>query len=81
VSSAKVSQLLCQRFAKLIGQIIGLLPSREKIRLCVDSTMGQIILYVPVGPGLVGFWSELKSMAAQLDRLANYIADFSLACL
>ena len=77
----KVSRPLYERFLELVGKIIGLPPGHEKTRLCVHSIMGQIMLYVLAGPVLVRLWPELKMTPAQLDLIADHIADFSLAYL
>lgn len=77
----KVSQPVYERLLELVGEIIDLPPDHETTRLCTHSVMGQIFLYVLAGPVLVRFWPELKMTPAQLDRIANHIADFSLAYL
>jgi TetR/AcrR family transcriptional regulator, regulator of cefoperazone and chloramphenicol sensitivity len=77
----KVSRPVYDRFLQLVGQIIGLPPGHEKTRLCVHSIMGQIMLYVMASPVLTRLWPELKMTPAQLDRIADHIADFSLAYL
>jgi len=65
----------------LVGGIIGGVPHDEKTRLCVHSVMGQMIVYALARPFLVRLWPELKMTPAQLDRIADHIADFSLAFL
>ncbi len=77
----KVSRPVYERLPELVGEIVDLPPSRETTRLCTHSVMGQIFLYVKAGPVLMRFWPELKMTPAQLDRIADHIADFSLAYL
>jgi AcrR family transcriptional regulator len=77
----KVSRPVYERLLELIGEIIHLPPDHEKTRLCTHSVMGQIFLYVQAGPVLARFWPQLKMTPAQLDRIADHIADFSLAYL
>jgi AcrR family transcriptional regulator len=70
-----------ERMLELIGSITGLPPHGEKNRLCVLSVMGQVLMYILQGPFLARIWPELKMMPEQLDRIADHIADFSLAYL
>jgi len=77
----KVSRPLYERLLGLIGQIIHLPATHEKTRLCTQSVMGQIILYVLACPILTKLWPEMKMTPAMLDRIADHIADFSLAYL
>lgn len=69
------------RMLALIGEILGLPPDHERTRLCQNSIMGQILLYPLAWPLLIHFWPQLKKTPAQLDRVAEHIADFSLAYL
>jgi AcrR family transcriptional regulator len=77
----KVSRPLYLRFLELVGKIIGMPPSHEKTRLCVHSIMGQITLYVMARPVLERLWPEMDMTPAQVERIADHIADFSLAYL
>jgi TetR/AcrR family transcriptional regulator, regulator of cefoperazone and chloramphenicol sensitivity len=70
-----------ERMLGLVGEITGLQPHDEKTRLCVHSVMGQVFLYIMQGPFLARVWPELKMTPEQLDRIADHIADFSLAFL
>lgn len=70
-----------ERMLGLIGTITGLPPHDEKTRLCAHSLMGQVFLYIMQGPFLARIWPELKMTPEQLDRIADHIADFSLAYL
>lgn len=76
-----VSRPIYKRVLELTGELIGLPPSAEKTRLSAHSIMGQIMLYALAGPVLKQLWPELKMTPAQLDRIADHIADFSLGCL
>ena len=70
-----------ERMLGLVGSITGLPPHDEKTRFCVHSVMGQVFLYILQGPFLARIWPELKMTPEQLDRIADHIADFSLAYL
>jgi TetR/AcrR family transcriptional regulator, regulator of cefoperazone and chloramphenicol sensitivity len=69
------------RLRELIGSIIGLPHDDEKTRLCTHSIVGQIVHYMHARPILMRLWPEFKMAPAQLDRIAQHIADFSLAHL
>jgi TetR/AcrR family transcriptional regulator, regulator of cefoperazone and chloramphenicol sensitivity len=69
------------RFREIVGEIIGLPADHEKTRLCVHSIIGQAIHYVQGRPILARLWPELKMTPDQVDRIADHIADFSLAYL
>lgn len=77
----KVSRPLYERMLDLVGQIIQLPADDEKTRLCTHSVMGQIFLYALACPILMKLWSGMKMTPEQMDRIANHIADFSLAYL
>lgn len=77
----KVSRPLYERLLNLIGQIIHLPADNEKTRLCTFSVMGQIILYALACPILSKLWPGMKMTGDQMDRIADHIADFSLAYL
>jgi AcrR family transcriptional regulator len=77
----KVTRPLYRRFLDLIGQIIHLPSNHEKTRLCTQSVWGQIFLYALAGPLLTKLWPGMKMTPAQMDRIADHIADFSLAYL
>ena len=69
------------RLLAVIGEILGLPAEHETTRLCQNSIMGQILLYPLAWPLLAHFWPQLKKTPAQLDRVAEHIAEFSLAYL
>lgn len=76
-----VSRPLYDRFRQLIGRMIGLPMDHEKTRLCTHSVIGQIVHYGHSRAFLQRLWPEQKMTPKQLDRIADHIADFSLAFL
>jgi AcrR family transcriptional regulator len=77
----KAGRPLFKRLLELVGGMIGLPPEDEKTRLCAVSVIGQILAYVSPVPYLSAVWPELKMTPDQVDRIADHIADFSLAYL
>ena len=77
----KVMRPIHDRVRQVVGKIIGRSPDHEQTRLCTYSIMGQMLLYVLASPVLMRLWPEMKMTPEQLDRVANHIADFSLAYL
>jgi TetR/AcrR family transcriptional regulator, regulator of cefoperazone and chloramphenicol sensitivity len=75
----KVGRPIFQRMLELIGGMIGLPADDDKTRLCAVSVMGQILVYIFARPLLAGVWPELKMTPEQIDRIADHVADFSLA--
>ena len=69
------------RVRKAVGEIIGLPPEHETTRLSVNSIVGQILFYTFSWPVLAHLQPELKLTPDQVDRIADHIADFSLAYL
>jgi TetR/AcrR family transcriptional regulator, regulator of cefoperazone and chloramphenicol sensitivity len=69
------------RVRKAVGEVIGLPPDHETTRLSVNSIVGQILFYTFSKPVLSHLMPELKLTPDQLDRIADHIADFSLAYL
>lgn len=69
------------RVRKAVGEVIGLPPDHETTRLSVNSIVGQILFYTFSWPVLSHLQPELKLTPPQLDRIADHIADFSLAYL
>ncbi len=69
------------RVRKAVGAIIGLPLDHETTRLSVNSIVGQILFYTFSQPVLARLQPELKLTPDQLDRIADHIADFSLAYL
>jgi AcrR family transcriptional regulator len=70
-----------ERMRKAVGDIIGLPPDHETTRLSLNSIIGQILFYTFSRPVLAHLQPELKLTPNQLDRIADHIADFSLAYL
>src|ERR1700674_453305 len=69
------------RVRKAVGEIIGLPPDHETTRRSVNSIVGQILFYTFSRPVLAHLQPELKLTPNLLDRIAEHIADFSLAYL
>jgi AcrR family transcriptional regulator len=70
-----------ERMRIAVGKIIGLQPDHETTRLCVNSIVGQFLFYTFSRPVLARLQPELKLTPDQVDRIADHIADFSLAYL
>lgn len=70
-----------ERMRKAIGEITGLGPDHETTRLSVNSIIGQVLFYMFSKPVLSRLQPELKLTPDQLERIADHIADFSLAYL
>ncbi|MBV8170466.1 MAG: CerR family C-terminal domain-containing protein [Candidatus Eremiobacteraeota bacterium] len=69
------------RMRALVGALLGLPPDHETTRLCVHSIMGQVLFYPLASPLLARLWPQLKLTPQRLDRIADHIADFSVAYL
>jgi AcrR family transcriptional regulator len=69
------------RMRKAIGGITGLGRDHETTRLSVNSIIGQVLFYMFSKPVLSRLQPELKLTPDQLERIADHIADFSLAYL
>jgi AcrR family transcriptional regulator len=69
------------RLREIIGTILRLPPESETTRLCTFSVVGQIVHYAHARPVLTQLWPELKMTPAQVEQIADHIADFSLAYL
>ena len=67
------------RLREVISTTLQLPPDHEKTRLCAHSIIGQIMFYAFARPVITRLWPEMKMTPAQLDLIANHIADFSLA--
>lgn len=77
----EVFRPIYKRLLELIGKITGLPPQDEKTRLCTNSIMGQILLYIVAGPLLRQLWPELQTTPEQVDRIVTHIGDFSMTYL
>jgi AcrR family transcriptional regulator len=69
------------RVRKAVSEIMGLSMDHETTRLSVNSIVGQILFYMFSQPVLSRLQPELKLTPEQLDRIADHIAEFSLAYL
>ena len=69
------------RVRKAVSEITGYPPEHEVTRLSINSIIGQILFYSFSRPVLAHLQPELKLTPQQLDRIADHIADFSLAYL
>jgi len=67
------------RLREIIGTILRLPSDNETTRLCTISVVGQIVHYAHARPVLTLLWPELKMTPAQVEQIANHIAEFSLA--
>ncbi len=76
---AEAIQPVYARLREVISKMLGLPADHEKTRLCAHSIIGQIMFYAFARPVITRLWPEMKMTASQLDRIANHIADFSLA--
>jgi hypothetical protein len=72
---------LYNQLYEIVGALIGLPAADEQTRLCAHSVMGQVIIYVLAGPVLARLWPDMQMTPENLDRVADHIADFSLAYL
>jgi TetR/AcrR family transcriptional regulator, regulator of cefoperazone and chloramphenicol sensitivity len=68
-----------ERTGKALSTLLGLPPDHEKTRLCHNSIIGQILFYAVARPMLARLQPDFKLTPEQLDRVAEHIADFSLA--
>lgn len=72
---------LYSRLCNLIGNMLRLPPDDEQTRLCAHSIIGQILFYAFARPVISRLAPNMKMTAAQIDHLADHIAEFSLAYL
>jgi AcrR family transcriptional regulator len=66
---------------RIIGQMLDLPPDHEKTRFCAHSVIGQVLHYAQSRPVIARLWAGLEMNEEGLDRIAQHIADFSLAYL
>jgi AcrR family transcriptional regulator len=78
---SEVTQPIYKRVLELIGKLTGLPADAETTRLCTESIIGQIFLYVLAGPILALLRLEPKMTPGQVDKIADHIAEFSFAYL
>ena len=70
-----------ERVRAAVGEIIGLPADHEITQLSVNSIIGQILFYTFSRPVLARLEPELKLTPERLERIADHIAEFSLAYL
>lgn len=70
-----------KRALSAVGQILGLPPDHETTRLCNNSIIGQVLFYAFSQPVLSRLQPDLKLTPQQVERIADHIAEFSLAAL
>jgi len=70
-----------ERVRKAVSDIISLPPDHETTLLSVNSIVGQILFYTFSRPVLARLQPDLKLTPSKLERIADHIADFSLAYL
>jgi AcrR family transcriptional regulator len=66
---------------RIIGRMLDLPPGHDTTRLCAHSIIGQVLHYMHARPVISVVWPELEMNEKGLDRIAQHIADFSLAYL
>jgi TetR/AcrR family transcriptional regulator, regulator of cefoperazone and chloramphenicol sensitivity len=76
-----VSRPLYERLLDLIARILGRQPHDPVTSLCAHSIMGQILFYSLGAPVLALLWPQAELTPDQIGRIADHIADFSLAYL
>ena len=69
------------RLRAVVGQIVGLPPDDDKVRMCAHSIVGQCLHYKNAAPVLSIIWPDLWRAPDRLERLADHIATFTLAAL
>jgi len=72
---------LYSRMCELIGSMLHLPPEHEKTRMCAHSIIGQILFYAFARPVISRLAPNMKLTPAQIDLIADHIAEFSLAYL
>jgi AcrR family transcriptional regulator len=76
-----VMRPIYDRLRGVVGKIIGRSPDHEQTRLCTHSIIGQLMHYILGGQVIHCLWPEMQMTPEQIERVANHIADFSLAYL
>jgi AcrR family transcriptional regulator len=80
--TAVIDHLIRPTYAQvcsLIGQILNRPQFDDVTRLCVHSTMGQIMHYLHARPVIEAVWPKLRVTPARVDQIANHIAEVMLA--
>jgi AcrR family transcriptional regulator len=79
-----VDEIIAPNYAmlrRIIGRMLNLSPDHQITRLCAHSAIGQVLHYMHAKPVIARLWPDLKMDQEGLDRIAQHIADFSLAYL
>ena len=76
-----VMRPIYSRLCGVVGKIIGRPPDHEQTRLCAHSVVGQMMHYILGGKVIHCLWPEMEMTPEQIERIADHIADFSLAYL
>lgn len=77
----QISQPFFEKLLELVAAITGLSPRDSTTRLCANSIVGQVTLYISQAGYVTQLWPDLKWTAKQADVIADHIVDFSLAYL
>lgn len=65
----------------IVGRMLHLPPDDEKTRFCAHSIIGQILHYKQGRAAIARLWPSLEMNQETVNRIAQHIADFSLAYL
>ena len=76
-----VMRPIYNRLCGVIGKMIGRPPEHEQTRLCAHSVIGQMMHYILGGKVIHCLWPAMEMTPEQVERVADHIADFSLAYL
>jgi AcrR family transcriptional regulator len=69
------------RVRALVGEIVGLPPDDDTVRMCTHSIVGQCLHYKHAAAVLSILWPDLWRAPDRLERLSDHIVNFSLAAL
>ncbi len=70
-----------ERLRAIIGHYLGERPGSERVRFVAHSVIAQCVHWAHAQPVFPHIWPELRLNAPQVERIAEHIADFSLAGL
>src|SRR6202042_2041448 len=77
----KIMRPIYDLLREVVGKIIGRPADHEQTRLCTHSVIGQMMHYIIGGQVIRCLWPEMRMTPGQIERVADHIADFSLAYL
>ena len=66
---------------KIVRELTGRGVSRNRIRLCVFSIIGQCMFYRQARPALTSLYPDQRFDASSIERLTDHITSFSLGAL